>query len=261
MLLTYGYFCSISGLAHCCLQIKHRAPPATTPSTPSFSPSFLPGILTGVPRFVETDEFFSARQAQITALEPSLRTLTNSFHLVSKARATLSTSIGELASSVADLESCSLSAPAKKALEGLEGLQSRLRVLEENGSAGLESTLASISDSWVRLSSNSMKGVLAARVRCWTAWQKQLGVIKNVRITLEKRKNQGLVLQGSMAELVEAERRAEELKREYEDVTKLIKSEMVRFEIEKVDDFRLALAEYVDGLCKKQEEVRPASHV
>lgn len=93
-------------------------------------------------------------------------------------------------------------------------------------------------------------------MRCWTTWQKQLGVIKTVRATLEKRKNQGLVVQGTMAELVEAERRAEELKREYEDVTKLIKSEMVRFEIEKVDDFRLALAEYVDGLCKKQEEVR-----
>ena len=197
----------------------------------------------------------------MTALEPSLRSLSTSLLAVTKTRSTLIDSLKELAAAVAALEVCELSLPAKRALEGLENLKAKLlRIQEDLASAG-ESTLASVVEGWVRLAGLSVKNALASRLRCWTAWQKQLGVVKTLKAALEKRKHQGLVIQSSLAEIVDAERRAEDLKREFEDVTKLIKSEMLRFDLEKVDDFKNGLIEYVDGLTKKQAEVRSSTIV
>jgi sorting nexin-1/2 len=42
---------------------------------------------------------------------------------------------------------------------------------------------------------------------------------------------------------------------DFEDVSKLTKAEMARFDKEKVDDFKKALEEYTDSLALRQREV------
>ena len=53
----------------------------------------------------------------------------------------------------------------------------------------------------------------------------------------------------------QAERRALESKSDFEDVSKLTKAEMARFDKEKVDDFKRAIEDYAEGLAKRQREV------
>lgn len=45
-------------------------------------------------------------------------------------------------------------------------------------------------------------------------------------------------------------------KQDFEDVSKLTKAEMARFDKEKVEDFKKAVAAYADGLVMRQREVR-----
>lgn len=54
---------------------------------------------------------------------------------------------------------------------------------------------------------------------------------------------------------VQAERRAHDAQNEFEDVSKLIKVEMQRFDKEKVDDFKAGVSRYVDGMLQRQRVV------
>jgi hypothetical protein len=53
----------------------------------------------------------------------------------------------------------------------------------------------------------------------------------------------------------QAERRALDAKHEFDQCSKLIKSEMARFEQERVDDFKISLQSFLDGMISRQKEV------
>jgi sorting nexin-1/2 len=123
-----------------------------------------------------------------------------------------------------------------------------LSTLEEQVILSGESTLSSVIDSWIRLSSTSVKFAFNARLKSWTAWQKHIAL----RATLEKRRNLG---QASLQDLAEQDGKVDEGKREFMDISRLIKFELLRFDEERMEDFRLGLVEYVEGLYKKQVDV------
>lgn len=54
----------------------------------------------------------------------------------------------------------------------------------------------------------------------------------------------------------QAERKMLDSRHDFEDVSKLTKAEMARFDKEKVEDFKRALEEYADSLAARQREVR-----
>jgi sorting nexin-1/2 len=57
---------------------------------------------------------------------------------------------------------------------------------------------------------------------------------------------------------VQAERRALDAKREFDQCSKLIKTEMARFEQERVEDFKKSLQTFLDGMISRQREVGAA---
>lgn len=63
----------------------------------------------------------------------------------------------------------------------------------------------------------------------------------------------------TVAVLDQAERRMLDARHDFEDVSKLTKAEMARFDKEKVDDFKKALEEFTDSLALRQREVGPRS--
>ena len=56
-------------------------------------------------------------------------------------------------------------------------------------------------------------------------------------------------------DLYQAERRAGEAKQEYEYVSKLVKTEMARFERERIEDFKETLRTFLEGMISRQKEV------
>lgn len=55
--------------------------------------------------------------------------------------------------------------------------------------------------------------------------------------------------------LFKAERRAAESKLEYEQVSKLVKQEVARFEQERIDDFKDSLHAFLEGMITRQKDV------
>jgi hypothetical protein len=55
---------------------------------------------------------------------------------------------------------------------------------------------------------------------------------------------------------IKAERRASESKLEYEHVSKLVKTEVARFEQERIEDFKDSLHAFLEGMISRQKEVR-----
>lgn len=59
-----------------------------------------------------------------------------------------------------------------------------------------------------------------------------------------------------MIVFIKAERRALESKVEYEQVSRLVKSEVARFEQERIEDFKDSLHAFLEGMISRQKEVR-----
>jgi len=55
-----------------------------------------------------------------------------------------------------------------------------------------------------------------------------------------------------------AEKRVTDSKLEYEQVSKLVKQEVARFEQERVNDFKNALHTFLEGMISRQKEVSHA---
>lgn len=55
---------------------------------------------------------------------------------------------------------------------------------------------------------------------------------------------------------MQAERRVLEAKHEYDHVCKLVKTEVARFEQERIDDFKDSLHAFLEGMISRQKEVR-----
>jgi len=59
----------------------------------------------------------------------------------------------------------------------------------------------------------------------------------------------------SLSQIAEAERRASEAKLEYEQVSKLVKTEVARFEQERIEDFKDSLHAFLEGMISRQKEL------
>jgi sorting nexin-1/2 len=55
--------------------------------------------------------------------------------------------------------------------------------------------------------------------------------------------------------ILQAERRCLEAKHEFDHVSKLVKSEVARFERERVEDFKESLHQFLEGMISRQREV------
>lgn len=55
--------------------------------------------------------------------------------------------------------------------------------------------------------------------------------------------------------MIKAERKNLDAHRDFDDVSKLTKAEMSRFDKEKVEDFKKAVEDYAEGMVLRQREV------
>ncbi|KAM0787508.1 hypothetical protein ACM66B_003580 [Microbotryomycetes sp. NB124-2] len=238
------------------VDIKQRKIDLPTESRGLFSS--LGSVISG-PTFVEFDDFFEQRKHLLDAYETQLRALLVSLGAAAKARQSLHGSMSELQASLLALADCDLSTALKGVLVELAKLQNKLKQLGEKQTlsdervGGLHSTV----ETYARLCA-SAKLVFGARAKAYETWQNAEAHFRKVKTNLEKARRSGRGYDSvglSVADVTEAERHVIDAKQDFEDVGKLTKAEMVRFDKEKVDDFKRALEDYVDGMAMRQREV------
>ncbi|GAA5861846.1 hypothetical protein JCM3774_001324 [Rhodotorula dairenensis] len=223
------------------------------------------------PKFVEFDEFFDQRRQQLDVFETQLRSLVDKLASANKARSGLQTSIAELQSAFIALSQCDLSSSLRKLYDQAATVQQKLHDLASSQADHDErvGSLLSVAESYARMCA-SAKDVFGARVKAYHTWQAAESNVRKLHAAHEKAKRSGRthseLMSLSVAEIADdgrlrltfdnqAERKMLDARHDFDDVSKLTKAEMARFDRDKVDDFKRALEDYADSLAERQREV------
>ncbi|KAF8892263.1 Vps5 C terminal like-domain-containing protein [Infundibulicybe gibba] len=210
------------------------------------------------PRFHETDEWFDRQKVYLDSLESQLRGLVKSIDLVAKHRGDLAVATGEFAQTVGDLSASDVGKQLSYSLSGLSDVTRKAQDLQNTQSEQDVVTLMSTVDEYARLI-NSVRLAFNSRIRTYHAWRAAEADLQRVKQTHEKNRAQGRVPADrpghAVSQIAEAERRSLEAKHEFDHVSKLIKSELARFENERVEDFKNSLQAFLEGMITRQREL------
>ncbi|KAG2157750.1 Vps5 C terminal like-domain-containing protein [Suillus bovinus] len=213
--------------------------------------------LTG-PRFHETDEWFDRQRAYLDGLESQLRGLVKSIEIVAKQRAELAAATGEFAAAITDLSLSDTGKQLEQFLAAMADVQRKAEEVQTIQSQQDIMTLLATADEYSRLI-NSVRMAFNSRMRTYTAWQHADSDVRRVKQNHERLRVQGRLptdrMSHTVSQISEAERRALDAKHEFDQCSKLIKSEMARFEQERVDDFKISLQSFLDGMISRQKEL------
>ncbi|KAF9530436.1 Vps5 C terminal like-domain-containing protein [Crepidotus variabilis] len=210
------------------------------------------------PRFYETDEWFDKQKVYLDSLESQLRGLVRAIEIVAKHRQELSVVAGEFAQNVNELASSEVGQQLAQSLSGLAEVEQKgqdIQAIQADQDVG---TIMATADEYARLI-NSVRLAFASRIRVYHSWKASEADLLRTKQTHERHRAQGRIppdrLGYSLSQVAESERRAAESKLEYELVSKLVKSEVARFEQERIQDFKEALEAFLEGMISRQKEL------
>jgi len=210
------------------------------------------------PRFHETDEWFDRQKAYLDSLESQLRGLVKAIELAAKHRSEIAVSCGEFAQTISDLSSADVGKQLSQSLAGLTEVERKAQDFQSVQSEQDMSTLMATVDEYARLI-NSVRLAFSSRIRTFHTWKTSESDLLRIKQTHEKNRAQGRIpaerLGYSLSQIAEAERRASEAKLEYEQVSKLVKAEVARFEQERIEDFKDSLHAFLEGMISRQKEL------
>ncbi|KAH9019146.1 Vps5 C terminal like-domain-containing protein [Lactarius hengduanensis] len=216
------------------------------------------------PRFVEMDEWFDRQKAHLDILESQLRGLVKAIDVVSRQRNELAGAVGEFAQTVGDLATSDLGKSLSHSLGALAELERKAQETESAQARADQASLLSTADEYARLV-NSVRMAFSSRVRVYHAWQNADAELRRIKQAHERNRAQGKIatdrLGHSYSQIGEAERRALDAKQEFEHVSRLVKTEVARFEQERIEDFKKTLEQLLDGMITRQKETIQAREV
>ncbi|TFY75947.1 hypothetical protein EWM64_g8067 [Hericium alpestre] len=208
------------------------------------------------PRYIENDEWFDRQKSYLDIMESQLRGLVKAIEIVSKHRTELAASVGEFAQMVADLASSEIGAPLQRSLSGLADVERTAQELESEQAQQDLITLMSTADEYARLI-HSVRLAFRSRIRMYHLWQQADTDVQAVRANHEKARHQGRIqadrLPHALHQVADAERRALDAKQAFDQTSRLVKTEVARFEQERVEDFKKSLERFLDGMISRQK--------
>jgi len=204
----------------------------------------------------ERDEWFENKRGQLEMLESQLKALYKCVETVVKQRKELAVASGDFGESMASLATSEPNKPLANAFSGLNKVQQKVRELYNEQATQDDLLFGNTVDEYVR-TMGSIKLVLQARSKAFAAMQTAEKTLINKRETLEKARTQpakAAKVPGLEKEVEEAEEAESKAKREFEDISKLIREELVKFDDEKVLDFQKAMQAFVESMMETQKK-------
>ena len=212
----------------------------------------------GSGKFIEHDDWFHDRRIYLDALENQLKALLKAIDTVVTQRRALAEAAGDFSASLHALANVELSASLSTPLEGLSDLQLRIRELYERQAQQDVLTLGITVDEYIRLI-GSIKTAFAQRQKSFHSWHSAEAELQKRRTTQEKVLRSGKTQQDRLnqlqADVGEGERRSHQARLLFEDMGRLMRGELERFEREKVEDFKSGVETFLEGAIEAQKEV------
>ena len=209
-------------------------------------------------KFIEHDDWFHDRRIYLDALENQLKALLKSIDAVVSQRKALAEAAGEFSASLHALSAVELSVSLSTPLESLSDLQLRIRELYERQAQQDVLTLGITVDEYIRLI-GSIKTAFAQRQKSFHSWHSAEAELQKRRATQEKILRSGKTQQDRLnqlqADVSDGERRSHQARLLFEDMGRLMRAELERFEKEKVEDFKSGVETFLEGAIEAQKEV------
>jgi sorting nexin-1/2 len=209
-------------------------------------------------KFVEHDDWFHDRRIYLDALETQLKGLLKAIDTVVAQRKGLSEAAGEFAISLGNLAQVELSPDFSGPLQGLSDIQIRIKELYERQAQQDVLTLGITIDEYIRLI-GSVKTAFGQRQKAFHTWHAAESELSKRRAAQEKLFRQGKSQQDKLNEVgagvSDAEKRAHQARLLFEDMGRLMRGELERFEKEKVEDFKSGVETFLEGAVEAQKEV------
>ena len=181
-----------------------------------------------------------------------------------KQRKELADAAGDFSASLHTLSTVELSASLSGPLEALSDLQLRIRELYDRQAQQDVLTLGITVDEYIRLI-GSIKQSFSQRQKAFYAWQAADNEMLKRKATQDKLLRQGKTQQDRLnqlsADVADAERKVHQARLLFEDMGRLMKGELERFEREKVEDFKSGVETFLESAVEAQKEVRRVDDV
>jgi sorting nexin-1/2 len=170
----------------------------------------------------------------------------------------LSEACGDFSVSLESLAVVELSPQLSGPLEGLSELQMRIQELYARQAQQDILTLGIVIDEYVRLI-GSCKMAFGMREKSYYSWHTAEGDLQKKKSTQEKLLRQGRSQQDRLnqlsAEVADSEKMAHQARLLFDDMGRILRQELDRFEKEKVEDFKSSVETYLESAVEAQKEV------
>ncbi|KAJ6189668.1 hypothetical protein N7519_004576 [Penicillium mononematosum] len=212
----------------------------------------------GGTKFVEHDDWFHDRKVYLDALENQLKALLKSMDTVVLQRKGLAEAAGDFSSSLHALSAVELSPALSNPLEGLSELQLRIRELYDRQAQQDVLTLGITIDEYIRLI-GSVKMAFTQRQKAFHTWHAAESDLQKRKNNQDKLLRQGKTQQDRLnqisADVADAERKVHQTRLLFEDMGRLMRNELQRFEKEKVEDFKSGVETFLESAVEAQKEL------
>lgn len=209
-------------------------------------------------------QWFHDRKVYLDALENQLKALLKSLDTVVLQRKGLAEAAGDFSASLHALSAIELSPSLSGPLEGLSDVQLRIRELYERQAQQDVLTLGITIDEYIRLI-GSVKQAFQQRQKAFHTWHAAESELQKRKGTQEKLLRQGKSQQDRLnqmnADVADAERRVHQARLLFEDMGRLMRNELERFEREKVEDFKSGVETFLESAVEAQKEVRSPQYI
>ncbi|KAF2741903.1 Vps5-domain-containing protein [Sporormia fimetaria CBS 119925] len=209
-------------------------------------------------KFIEHDDWFHDRRIYLDALENQLKALLKSMDTVVAQRKGLAEVAGEFSASLHSLAAVELAPSLSDPLDSLSDIQLRIRELYQRQAQQDVLTFGIVIDEYIRLI-GSVKTAFQQRQKAYHTWHSAESDLQKKKATHDKLLRQGRSQQDRLnqvgAEVQDAEKRVHQARLLFEDMGRLMRGELERFEKEKVEDFKSGVETYLESAVEAQKEV------
>ncbi|KAF7181143.1 hypothetical protein CNMCM7691_000272 [Aspergillus felis] len=209
-------------------------------------------------KFVEHDDWFHDRKIYMDALENQLKALLKAIDVVVAQRKGLAEAAGDFSSSLHALAAVELSPALSSPLDGLSDLQLRIKELYERQAQQDVLTLGITIDEYLRII-GSVKTAFSQRQKAFHSWHAAESELQKRKNTQEKLLRQGKTQQDRLnqanADVADAERKVHQARLLFDDMGRLMRNELQRFEKEKVEDFKSGVETFLESAVEAQKEL------
>ncbi|KAK3325350.1 Vps5 C terminal like-domain-containing protein [Apodospora peruviana] len=210
-------------------------------------------------KFVEQDDWFHDRRVYLDALENQLKALLKALEGMVAQRKAMAEAAGDFSASLHALSTVELSPTLSGPLDALSELQITIRDVYDRQAQQDVLTFGIILEEYIRLI-GSVKQAFAQRQKAFHSWHTAEAEMQKRKAAQDKLLRQGKSQQDRLnqvsAEVADAERKVHQAKLLFDDMGRLMRAELDRFEKEKVEDFKSGVETFLESAVEAQKEVR-----